>query len=209
VQPDAWARDWSHALIRGRPDERRLPAAARDFLIAFGLPRVVIFEWRNSFEISFTPLEKELVPYNAIIGWGDFYDESRDREWSHQLVVGEEEFCNGHASFCVHEHDGKVNRLDCELLKAPQCFVNSNVELFGLSLLFAQKWSFTAHCNGALPSAESFELLASGLKRTDPRAFEDEKSFWPGLIECVLENPDGDPLDLEITSDPARSKPRF
>ena len=51
--------------------------------------------------------------------------------------------------------------------------------------------------------------MASWLKRADPRAFEDEKSFWPSLIECALENPDGDPLDLEITSDPARSKPRF
>jgi hypothetical protein len=186
-----------------------MPAAARDFLISFGLPRVVIFEWRNSFEISFTPLEKELVPYNAQIRWGDFYDEARDHEWSHQLVVGEEEFCNGHAAFCVHEHDGTVNRLDCELFKDPQCFVNSSVVLFGMSLLFAQKWSVSVHSNGTLPSAASFEMLASGLKRADPRAFEDEKSFWPSLIECVLENPDGDPLDLEITSDPARSKPRF
>jgi hypothetical protein len=209
VQPDMWARDWCHTLIHGRPDERRIPAAARDFLISFGLPRVVIFEWRNSFEISFALLEKELVPYNAIIGWGDFYDQARDREWSHQLVVGEEEFCNGHASICVHEYNGTVNRLDCELLKYPQCFVNSNIELFGMSLLVAQKWSVAVHSNSALPSARTFEMLASELRRVDPRAFEDEKSFWPSLIECVLENPDGDPLDLEITGDPARSKPRF
>jgi SUKH-4 immunity protein len=209
VQPDVWARNWYHPLIRGRSDERRMPAAARDFLVTFGLPRVVIFEWRNAFEISFTPLEKELVPYNAIIGWGDFYDEARDREWSHQLVVGEEEFCNGHASICIQEHDGTVNRLDCELDKNPKCFVNSNVELFGKSLLFAQKWSAAVHANGALPSIGSFEALRSALKRADSRAFEDERGFWPSLIECVLENPDGDPLELEITSDPARSKPRF
>jgi hypothetical protein len=209
VQPDGWVRDWGHELIHGRPDERRLPAAARDFLITFGLPRIVIFEWRNSFEISFTPLEKELAPYNALIGWGDFYDEALDQEWSHQLVAGEEEFCNGHASFCVDDHDGTVNRLDCELLKEPRCFVNSSIELFGMSLLFAQKWSVAVHSDGALPSAESFEMLANGLKHADQRAFEDKKRFWPSLIECVLENPDGDPLDLEITSDPARSKPRF
>jgi hypothetical protein len=190
-------------------DESRVPAAARDFLISFGLPRVVIFEWRNSFEISFAPLEKELVPYNALIGWGDLYDETRDREWSHQFIVGEEEFCNGHASFCVHDQDGTVNRLDCELLKDPLSFVNSSIELFGMSLLFAQKWSGAVHSNGSLPSAKSFEILASGLKRTDPHAFENVKSFWPSLIESVLENPDGDSLDLEITSDPARSKPRF
>jgi hypothetical protein len=209
VYPDVWARDWRHSLIRGRSDERRIPAAARDFLVSFGLPRVVIFEWRNDFEISFAPLEKELVPYNAIIGWGDFYDEARDREWSLQLVVGEEEFCNGHASICIHEYDGTVNRLDCELDKHPNCFVNSDVVLFGKSLLLAQKWSGVVHANGALPSVESFETLASELRRTDPRAFEGERSFWPSLIECVLENPDGGPLELEITSDPTRSKSRF
>lgn len=209
MQPDAWARDWSHPLVRGCSDEGRMPAVARDFLVSFGLPRIVIFEWRNSFELSFTPLEKALVPYNAIIGWGDFYDEARDREWSHQLVVGEEEFCNGHASICIQEQDGTVNRLDCELDKNPNCFVNSNVELFGKSLLSAQKWSASVHAGGALPSVESFELLRGELKRVDPLAFEDERSFWPSLIECVLENPDGDPLKLEITSDPTRSKPRF
>lgn len=165
MQPEAWARDWCYALIQGRADETRMPAAARDFLISFGLPRVVIFEWRNSFEISFTPLEKELVPYNALIRWGDFYDKARDREWSQQLVVGEEEFCNGHASFCVHEHDGTVNRLDCELLKDPQRFVNSSIELFGMSLLFAQKWSVAVHSNGTSPSAASFGKLANELKR--------------------------------------------
>jgi hypothetical protein len=209
VQPDLWARDWSCTLVRGRPDERRIPPAARAFLACFGLPRVVIFEWRNAFEISFTPVERELIPYNATIGWGDFYDESRDREWSRQLVVGEEEFCNGHASICIQENDGAVNRLDCELDENPMCFVNSNVEFFGKSLLIAQKWSAAVHANGALPSVGSFEALRSELKRTDSRAFEDATSFWPSLIECVLENPDGDTLDLEITSDPARSKPRF
>jgi hypothetical protein len=209
VQPNVWARDWYHPLIRGRLDERRMPMATRDFLVTFGLPRVVIFEWRNAFEISFTPLEKELVPHNAIIRWGDFYDEARDREWGQQLVVGEEEFCNGHASICIHEDDGTVNRLDCELDKNPKCFVNSTIELFGMSLLFAQKWSAAVHANGALPSVGSFEALAGELRRADSRAFEDQRSFWPSLIESVLENPDGDPLDLEITCDPARSKARF
>lgn len=208
MQPDVWARDWCHPLVYGRTDEKRLPAAARDFLARFGLPRVVIFECLDSFEISFSPLEKELVPYNQLIGWGDLDDEALDREWSHHLVVGEEEFCNGHASFCVHEHDGTVNRLDCELQDA-QGFVNSSIERFGKSLLIAQKWSIAVHSSGALPAAGSFEMLASELKRTDPRAFDDEKNFWPGLIEHILQNSEGDPPDLEITSDPARSKPRF
>ena len=129
-----------------------------------GLPRVVIFEWSSPFYISFSPLQEELVAYNTVFSWGDFYNEVLDRDWSHRLVVGEEEFCNGHASFCVHEHDGMVNRLDRELLRDPQCFVNSNIELFGMSLLFAQQRSVAVHSNGALPSAESCEMLASGLR---------------------------------------------
>jgi hypothetical protein len=209
VQPDDWARNWCYPLIHGRPDERRIPVAARDFLAKFGLPRVVIFEWRNSFEISFALIEKELVPYNSMISWGDFYDEESDRAWSHQLVVGEEEFCNGHSSICIHEHDGTVSRLDCELLKTPECFINSNVEQFGKSLLLAQEWSVAVHSNGASPLAESFDRLASELRHVDPRAFEDKNCFWPSLIESVLENPDDDPPALEITSDPTRSKSRF
>jgi hypothetical protein len=209
LQPNSWARDWHHPLIHGRPDQRRIPAAARDFLVSFGLPRVVIFEWRCDFEISFTPIEKELVPYNTTFTWGDFYNEVRDRAWSHQLVIGEEEFCNGHASICIQEHEGTVNRLDCELDKHAKCFVNSDVERYGKSLLIAQNWSVAVHSNSALPSVEAFETLATELRRLDPRAFEDQNNFWPNLIECVLENPDGDPLDLEIVSDPARSKPRF
>ena len=209
MQSNAWARDWRYSLIHGRQDQRRIPAAARDFLVSFGLPRVVMFEWRSDFEISFTPVEKELVPYNTTFTWGDFYNEARDRAWSHQLVIGEEEFCNGHASICIHEHEGSVNRLDCELDKDAECFVNSDVERYGKSLLFAQNWSVAVHANGALPSVAALETLASELRRVDPRAFEDQSNFWPNLFECVLENPDGDPLDLEITSDPARSKPRF
>jgi hypothetical protein len=209
MRRDEWAHAWQHPLVHGRRDQQRLPPAAREFLASFGLPRLVIFEWRSPFEISFAPVEKELIAYNTVFSWGDFYNEVLDREWSHQLVVGEEEFCNGHASFCVHENDGTVSRLDCELLRDPQCFVNSTIELFGTSLLLAQKWSAVVHSGGALPSADSFEQLAKELKRADPRAFQDDKCFWPNLIEVVLENPDNDSLDFEVTSDPARSKPRF
>ena len=95
----------------------------------------MIFDWRNSFEISFTSLEKALVPYNTTFTWGDFYNEARDRAWSHQLVIGEEEFCNGHAAICIHEHERTVNRLDCELDNHAECFINSSVELYGKSLL--------------------------------------------------------------------------
>ena len=81
LEANAWERDWCHALIRGHANERRMPENSQQFLVTFGLPRVVLFEWRNAFELSFAPLEKELVTYNTMIRWGDFYDGGRDREW--------------------------------------------------------------------------------------------------------------------------------
>lgn len=79
MQPAEWADAWRHPLVRGRHDERRLPSTAREFLVSFGLPRVVIFEWRSPFEISFAPLENELAAYNTVFSWGDFYNPVLDR----------------------------------------------------------------------------------------------------------------------------------
>lgn len=208
MKPEVWIKEWAHPLLYCRQDERRLPESARQFLTTFGLPSVVIFESFNSFEISFAPLQEELVSYNATVEWGDFYIEDLDREWGHQVVFGEEEFCNGHASFCVDDKNGAVNRIDCEL-DDPMCFVNSNIELFGMSLLIAQQWSISTHSSGMLLTAEWLEILADGLECCDPRAFADDKCFWRSLISYLLENLEDDPFDLEITSDPKRSKPRF
>src|SRR5580704_3958664 len=138
MRPDEWADAWQRPLIHYRHDDQRLPPSALEFVVTFGLPRIVIFEWRNPFEISFSPLEKELVAYNTLFKWGDFFNEAVDSEWRHLLVIGEEEFCNGRAAYCVHEKNGTVSRVDCELLQDPQCFVNSSVEDFGMSLLLVQ-----------------------------------------------------------------------
>lgn len=204
-----WARDWHFPLIKGRSEEARIPADARNFLVSFGLPRVIVFELRNAFEISFKPIENELVSYTSTFSWGDFYDEALDRAWHRQLVIGEEVFCNGHASICIHEHTGIISRLDCELDQNAECFINSSVELYGMSLLVAQKWSATHQTEITLPTEEAVKSLARELRHIDPHAFEEQASFWPNIIECVLENPDDDPLKLEITSNPASSKPRF
>jgi hypothetical protein len=88
-------------------------------------------------------------------------------------------------------------------------FVNFSIDDFGMSLLLVRKWPAIVHSSGASPSAKSFDQLTKELKRADPRALQDEKSFWPSLVEVILENPDNDALDFAVFSDPARSKPRF
>ena len=115
MKPFAWTDCWKHDIVNARSDDSLLPLEAREFLVLHGLPSVVIFECRNSFEISFAPLAKQLTCYNRLVRWGDFYNEALDQEWARQVVIGEEEFCNGHASFCVHQRRGDVSRIDCEL----------------------------------------------------------------------------------------------
>lgn len=205
MQPAAWIEAWEHGVVNAHSDDRSLPVDARAFLLSHGLPRVVIFEWRCSFEISFSPLGKELVSYGSEVRWGDFYNEVLDKEWRDQLIIGEEEFCNGHASFCVHKRQGTVSRIDCEL-PIPQSFVNSSVAQFGMSLLVAKRWSANLSSRGLAPSRDSLKALARELKKVDVQAFETDEHFWRSLIEYVL---DDEPTEFEITNDPARSKPRF
>jgi hypothetical protein len=80
MRPDKWRDAWEHRVINARSDDRLLPAAALQFLLSHGMPKVVIFEWHNGLEISFSPLSGELVVFNTLVRWGDFYDEARDRE---------------------------------------------------------------------------------------------------------------------------------
>lgn len=205
MQPSAWRNAWGHCILNAKADDRQLPLPAREFLSTYGLPSVVIFESDNSFEISFLPLTKELVAYSSLVRWGDFFNESLDREWAQQLVIGDEDFCNGSASYCVHRAKGHVSRIDCEL-ESSQSLVNSTVELFGMSLFVAREWSADLVTHQTALTADSVRDLAERLKSVDAETYETENSFWPGLIEFIL---DGERLNWEITNDPTRSKPRF
>jgi hypothetical protein len=205
MQPDEWLDAWEHRVIHAREEDRHLPVAARAFLLSHGLPRVVIFQWRNSFEIAFSPLAKELVFYNTLVRWGAFRNEALDRSWGDQVVIGEEDFCNGSASYCVHKEHGTVSRIDCGLSN-PQCFVNSSVEQFGRSLLVGKRWSAALRARGLVPSRGDFQVLARELASVDGEAFATADHFWRNLIEVILDEAE---IELEITDDPARSRPRF
>ena len=109
-------------------------------------------------------------------------------------------------SYCIHADTGEVSRIDCELLTDPQYFVNSSVVLFGMSLLAAEVWTAQIRSRSLVPTRDSYELLWRDLERIDPRGFEHRRCFWRNLIEVV---PADEPIDLEITDDPSRSKPRF
>lgn len=204
MEPTEWHEAWKHPLIRASANETRLPPEAHSFLTVYGLPEVMIFECQTDFEISFSPLREILKSYNKLIRWGDMFNEKLDGEWSHQLVIGEEEFCNGHASFCVHDRTGIVYRLDCEV-NDHTTFVNSTVAKFGMSLLAAKIWSDEILSAG-VAAVEFLDVLGSRVSQIDPIAFSNDVNFWPSLIECVRES---ESPDLEVTSDPKRSKPRF
>jgi hypothetical protein len=196
---------WKHPVVRTRLDDTLLPGDAREFLSRHGLPSLMIFECQNSFEISFAPLEKKLACYNEEMSWGDFYDARLDRDWSKQIVMGEEEFCNGHASFCVHRESGEVSRIDCQL-ENPRFLVNSNVILFNSSLLVAEHWSDTLKTFRISPSKDALLILRREFESIDPKASKDTDYFWRKLVDYVL---DCESMDLEITDDPSRSQPRF
>lgn len=205
MEIEAWRRAWgADRLIYAGASSRQLPPTARDFLTSYGLPRVFIFEHENASEISFLPIANKLLAYNKVIRWGDFSDREQDRTWRHQLVIGEEEFCNGHASFCIHRIDETITRIDCEL-DEPEEFVNSTVPQFAESLLLAALWS-GANCQDEIWWRTSLAELAHALELKDPDAFDGRKSFWPTLIDHIK---DQSPGSFEITCDPARSKPRF
>jgi hypothetical protein len=205
MQTIEWRDAWQDRLVYLRADDRQLPNGTRDFLVSFGMPRRVIFECRSSFEISFAPVEAGLTPYNTLVQWGDFYNAAFDRAWSNELVIGDEDFCNGSACYSVQRESGQVSRIDCELSK-PQTFVNSSVAQFGMSLLVSKKWSANMRAQGVVPSFDSFTALARELERIDEKAFQSDGHYWRNLIEVFLEEKD---FELEITDDPAKSKPRF
>ena len=191
-------------LVYLRADDDQLPPRARRFLTEFGFPAVVIFEEQDGFEISFSPVARPVVAYNTLVRWGDIPDPELNAAWADQLVIGEEEFCNGHASYCVHRTSGVVSRLDMELA-SPECFVNSGVREFGESLLAAIRWSDERRELDAVPE-DLVSSLAGRIEAIDPPAFSDEEHYWPNLIAVADDNHHG---FWDVSCDPQKSKPRF
>ncbi len=188
-------------------DDIALPETSREFLVSRGLPRVMIFEWQNSFEISFSPLQSKLLPYNTSVRWGDFFDHDLDERWTSEFIVGEEEFCNGSASYCLNAKTGYVSRIDCQL-SIPQSFVNSSVELFSKSLLVAKEWSDSLRTTRMAPSRDTLTQLADSLECFDPAAFANSDNIWRNLIELMLDELSS-LTSVVITDDASYSKPRF
>lgn len=203
------ASEWKSAFGADRltylhADDDQLPSEARRFLTKYGFPTVVIFEELHSFEISFSPLTNRLVAYNTMIQWGDFPDPELDAAWANQLVIGEEEFCNGHASHCVHRTSGVITRIDVEI-SDPECFVNSDLRRFGESLLAAIDWSRERRELKEVP-ADFVSHLADRIKAIDSAAFDDPDNFWPNLIDVAYDNHHE---FWDVSCDPQKSKPRF
>jgi hypothetical protein len=215
MQPEDWKKEWGvDNLVFASEHCQALPPIAREFLTSYGLPRRVIFEnplggdwWEDdseheanayvSYEISFELILQPLDPYNALLVEGD-------DSWWQQIVIGDEEFCNGRASYCVHQLNETVTRLDVEI--SDESFVNSTLPQFGESLLLAVRWSNAIHQTGLENWTASLQDLADAIRSIDAEAFRSPANHWPYLIEYALDN---EPGFLEITADPKRSKPRF
>jgi len=221
IEPDDWKREWgADNLVFATEHVHCLPDTARAFLSSYGMPRRIIFEnpldgdWDAkveldyavdiSFEISFEPLLRPLERFNAAVRWGDFYNEELDKAWSEQIVIGEEEFSDGHASYCVHQLSEAITRIDVDREK--ETFVNSSLPQYGESLLLAVRWSNAFHQAGLGSWETSLNQLADALEAIDAVAFQRNDSEWPRLISYARDN---EPGFLEITADPTRSRPRF
>jgi hypothetical protein len=121
VSPDDWKRQWPQVHLQLGLDCPELPPIARGFLLTHGLSKVVGFEAEGNntslaFERSFEPLHRPLISYNKLIRWDiDTPDRRLYKLWDSQLAIVEEEFCNGHASICVHRTEEYITRIDCEV----------------------------------------------------------------------------------------------
>src|SRR5687768_4829062 len=188
IEPEDWKREWgADNLVFATEHCHCLPGTALSFLSSYGLPRRIIFEnpldgdWEArierdyaiaiSSEISFEPLLSPLDRYNAGIKWGDFYDQELDKAWSEQIVIGEEEFSNGSASYCIHQLSETITRIDVEL-EEPETFVNSSLPQYGESLLLAVRWSKAIHQAGLGNWQTSLNELADALRAVDAVAFQ-------------------------------------
>jgi hypothetical protein len=200
-----WRQAWTSPVLHLPHFDPRLSDTTNTFLFTFGMPLNVVFEWQNSSEVSFEPMRKPLVPYNSLVRWGDFYNESSDRDWGSQLQIAVEDFCNGSASYCVDTRTDAVSRIDCEL-PDPKCLVNSTVDQFGLTLRAATEWSGGYKTCEERSLSESLDCLAERLKAIDGSAWDTQGGFWRDFVDCLRE---AEEKGIEITDDPMKSKPRF
>jgi hypothetical protein len=184
-------------LITISAESPLLPDGTNQYLLAVGLPSVLIFEGESPFEIRFAALTRPLVPYSSLVKWGDFYDAALDEQWASRIVIADEEFCNGTACYCVESATGRVVRVDCEL-SDPERFVNTSIDHFARCAFAAIHWTK----NGA----GDLSLLESEFQSIDPAAMSDNNSYWPGLFSAAKDYYQAMWL---VSCDPTKSEPRF
>ncbi len=217
MTPAEWHRAWPPGHLMRPIDRPDLPPGARAFARDYGLPSVLIFEIEGAsacrpFEWRFHPLEKELVPFTKLLRraeWGDDDDARLNELWSDQLMIADEEFCNGNAAICVHSSLEHISRLDWEIEDAGN-FVNTSIAQFAESMLTLVGWC-EKHGRGSFSDRKAnVQQLLGALGQIDANAITGARSLppmWPILIEGVITYEGTDRCD--ITSDPTRSKSRF
>jgi hypothetical protein len=181
--PEEFAHEWGpEALIR-LPDKKSkvpMPADTRDFLVRAGLPALITY-YGGVTESKVTFYRLDLGPSPLLEE--ETVDPRIPASWSAYVVVGDEFFCNGCASWCIHQDTGHVLRVDPEL-QEPVEFVNSSVAHFASAALTAVSWS--QHCTRtAAEWVAEVDRLTQLLGLLDPESTRSTKQFWGSYLDFI------------------------
>ena len=200
MSPSAWKKSWSpDPLVFRKTKTQQLPTGAHTFLETHGLPRVLVIECENPFELRFKQVTKKLGLYTDRFGPNAFTD-AEAQEWGDRYIIGDEEFCNGGAFFCVHRDTGTVTRIDPETSN-PEMPVNSSLEQFATALLILRNWSTKHDSTSGAARRKAVAALRADLKRNDRR---------DGFVSCLLRSiASAEPNGYAVSANPKHSKSRF
>jgi hypothetical protein len=190
LTPREFSEAWGvHGLVR-LPAEGALPVIPADaarFLVEAGLPaHFVLAHPTLPSEVAFTRLSRGLTPLLAEPTVGP----ELPKEWSPYLVLGDEEFDNGGAWYCIHQDAGHVVRIDPERDDSVS-LVNTTVPRFATAMLMATSWSAGLRASSSTPWHAVVSRLEASLRALDPSAFDAESSRWRTVVRGVADEEPG------------------
>jgi len=164
-----------------------IPPEAARFLQEAGLPaHFVLAHPTLPSEISFTRISRGLTPLLAEPTVGP----ELPKAWSPYLVLGDEDFDNGGAWYCIHRDTGHVVRIDPEMDDSLS-LVNTSIPRFAAAMLIATTWSAGIHASSSTPWHVVVSRLEASLRALDPSAFDAENSLWRTVVRGVADEESG------------------
>lgn len=197
LTPHEFAQAWgAERLVRLCPDMLTLPGVSTEavgYLVEAGLPRhFVVAHPTLPTRISFGRLARGLTPLVAEPQVGP----GVPPEWSPYVIVGDEQFDNGSAWYCIDRDTGHVVRVDPELDR-PASLVNTTLPRFAMAMLLSISWS--ANVRALSPSWDAaVQLLAGLLSAQDPGILDVENGYWRKVVATVADMEPGAFRFLEV-----------